>query len=175
MKFQITNRHSGDTQFEAEIDCAADASISTQLGLAVQQARETGATLRDANLRGADLRGADLSGADLSGARLRDDGFKGVPKIQNIHQVVYAAASKEGALDMGCWHTCASTHCRAGWVTTLAGEGGAALEFAMGVPAAAAMIYLASDPGLDKVPNFYASDEVALNDMKRLSEQEAAA
>jgi hypothetical protein len=75
---------------------------------------------------------------------------------------------------MATWHKCETAHCRAGWVTTLAGDGGKALEWMMGPAAAAALIYAASDPTLEKVPNFYATNEEALADMKRLAEQEAA-
>jgi uncharacterized protein YjbI with pentapeptide repeats len=134
----------------------------------------SGANLRDANLRGADLRGADLSGADPSGANLRGANLSGVPAIPNIHQAVYAAASAPNALDMGHWHKCKTTHCRAGWVVTLAGEAGAAMEFCMGTPAAAALIYLRSDPNIERIPDFYAGNEAALADMKRLAELEAA-
>ena len=150
------------------------------------------AVLRDAVLRGADLSGADLSDADLSGAVLRDAVLRDADlsdadlsgavlrdacpvKIESIHQKVYAAASAPDALDMTSWHTCDTTHCRAGWVVTLAGEGGRALEWAMGTPAAAAMIYMASDPTLERVPDFHCSNEMALADMKRLAEAEAAA
>jgi uncharacterized protein YjbI with pentapeptide repeats len=172
----------------------ADLSDADLRGAVLRDADLRGAVLRDADLRGAvlrgavlrdaDLRGADLSGAVLSGAVLRDadlrgadlrGGFDGVPKIANIHQAVYDAASKPAALDMGSWHTCDTTHCRAGWVVTLAGAGGKALEWAMGTPAAAAIIYLASDPKIEKIPNFYASNDAALEDMKRLAEQERAA
>ncbi len=111
---------------------------------------------------------ANLSSADLSGANL-----SGVPVIKNIHQAVYAAASVPGALDMGSWHACGTTHCRAGWLVALAGEAGAAMEWCMGTPAAAAMIYLASDLFIEKIPNFYCGDEAALADMKRLAELEA--
>jgi hypothetical protein len=124
-----------------------------------------GAVLSDAVLRGADLSGADLSGADLSECPV---------KIPNIHKAVYEAASAPQALDMATWHRCETTHCRAGWVVTLAGDAGRALEWAMGTPAAAAMIYLASDPKLEKMPNFYTNNEAAMADMKRLAEQEAA-
>ncbi len=144
MKFEIKNRFSGSVIFAIE---------TASMRLAVEAAVKSGAYLS-----GADLRGADLSG---------------VPKIQNIHQTVYKAASAKGALDMGSWHTCDTTHCRAGWVTHLAGEGGAALEFAMGTAAAASLIYLKSDPKLERIPDFYASNEGALEDMKRLAELEA--
>ena len=126
--------------------------------------------LRGVDLIGADLIGADLTGADLYGAKLPE----GVPVIPDIHRAVYAAASKDGALDMGKWHTCETTHCRAGWVIVLAGEAGKALEKKLGTPAAAALIYYASDPKLERVPDFYDSDKDALADMKRLAEREAA-
>jgi hypothetical protein len=79
---------------------------------------------------------------------------------------------------MGSWHAtdaCGTTHCRAGWVIHLAGDGGRALEYVMGTPAAAAVIYMASDPTLEKVPDFYCGNDAALDDMKRLAEAEAAA
>ncbi|HXF12263.1 MAG TPA: hypothetical protein VN517_03860 [Terriglobales bacterium] len=90
--------------------------------------------------------------------------------IANIHQAVFEAVSKPNALDMGSWHICDTTHCRAGWVVTLAGDAGRAMEWAVGTPAAAAMIYLASDPHLEKVPDFYCSNAEALADMKKLAE-----
>jgi hypothetical protein len=162
-----------------------------------------GADLRDANLRGADLRDANLRGADLSGAVLRDAVLSGavlrdavlsgavlrdadlsgavlsgaldwVPKIPDIHQSVYAAASAPGALNMGNWHICETTHCRAGWVTHLAGDAGRVMDAMMGTDAAAALIYVASDPTLEKVPDFYCSNDAALADMKRLAEEEVA-
>jgi len=127
------------------------------------------ADLRDADLSCTNLRDADLSGADLRDAHLGDADLRGCPvKIKDIHKAIYAAASKDDALDMDSWH-CGTTHCRAGWVVELAGEGGKALEWAMGAPAAAAMIYMASDPKLEKVPDFYASNEDALEDMKSLA------
>lgn len=136
----------------------------------------SGADLRDADLSGADLRGANLSGANLSGAYLSGAYLSECPvKIEGIHQKVYAAASVPDALDMSNWHACDTTHCRAGWVVHLAGDGGRALEWMMWTPAAAAMIYMASDPTLEKVPDFYCSNEEALADMKRLAEAEAAA
>src|SRR5262249_25511822 len=129
----------------------------------------SGAVLRDAVLRDADLSGAVLRDADLSGADLSD-----APKIENIHQKVYAAASAPNALNMGDWHTCDTTHCRAGWVVLLAGDEGSALEDRIGTAAAASLIYLASDPTIEKFPNFYCSNDAALADMKAMAEAEAA-
>ena len=178
-QIEIRNRWTNKVQFVAEITCAPDATIGVKIGLAVRWARRNGAVLRGADLRGADLSGADLRGADLrgavlSGADLRGADLRDAPVILNIHQAIYAAASQPDALDMGDWHKCATTHCRAGWVVTLAGEAGARLESEIGTPAAATMIYLASDPKIDRFPNFYATNADALADMKRLAEQEAA-
>ena len=201
MKFQIKNRWTGDVQFECELSAEiAGMSYGLQLGFAVKKARETGADLSGADLSGAVLRDADLSDADLSGAVLRDAVLRGavlrgavlrdadlsgavlrdadwIPRIANIHQAVYAAASKPNALDMESWHAggnyCGTTHCRAGWVVVLAGEGGRVLEGCYGTPAAAALIYQASDPALERVPDFYCGNGAALEDMKRLADTEA--
>lgn len=51
-----------------------------------------------------------------------------VPIIENIHQKILEAVSVPKAFDMSTWHTCETTHCRAGWVVHLAGEAGKALE-----------------------------------------------
>ena len=163
MKHEILNRYTGKVQFTAEIDCKETDSLYVKIGLAVMWGIKSGAYLRGAYLRDAYLTGAYLRGADLSG----------VPSIPNIHQAVYAAASKPGCFDMSDWHTCETTHCRAGWVVALAGDGGAAMEYCMGTPAAAALIYIKSDPGLEKVPDFYTNNDEALADMKRLAEMEA--
>ena len=175
--------------FESDADLrGADLSGADLRGAVLRGAALSDAVLRDADLSDADLRGADLSGAVLRGAALSGADLRGavlsgavlrgagVPVIKDIHQTVYAAATQPGALDMGNWHnSCGTAHCRAGWVVTLAGDAGRAMEFCMGTPAAAAMIYLASDPKIEKMPNFYTDNGTALADMKRLAEQEAAA
>lgn len=148
IKFEIKSRWFGKVLFEGEY-----ASLKE--------------CLEDAVLSGANLSDADLRGANLSGAVLR-----GVPSIKNIHRTIYEAASKSNALDMSTWHTCETTHCRAGWVVHLAGKAGAAMEFRTGTAAAAALIYLKSDPKLNKIPDFYADNEAAMADMKRLAEAE---
>jgi len=68
------------------------------------------------------------------------------PKIENIHASILAAVEKPGALDMSTWHTCDTTHCRAGWVVTLAGKPGKELEQATSTLFAAMQIYHASSP-----------------------------
>ena len=100
-----------------------------------------------------------------------------LPRIENIHRTVFDAASKDGALEMSSWHAngfCGTTHCRAGWVVHLSGPEGRVLEGVYGTPAAAALIYQASDPALERIPDFYSSNETALADMKRLADDEAA-
>ena len=83
------------------------------------------------------------------------------------------AASAPGALDMSDWHTCRTTHCRAGWVVTLAGDEGRRLEDEIGTAAAAAAIYWASDPSLERIPDFYCDNAAAYADMTRLAERQA--
>ena len=163
-KFDVLNRYTGKVQFTAEITTTPDMLPRVKLGLAIQWGIKNGA-----NLRGADLSDANLIGAYLSGVNLSD-----APKIENIHQKVYAAASQTDALDMGYWHKCETTHCRAGWVTTLAGGEGKALEDRIGTPAAAMLIYLASDPTIEKFPDFYCGNDEALADMKEMADAEAA-
>ena len=96
-----------------------------------------------------------------------------VPKIENIHSVVYEAARLPGALNMSSWHSvCGTAHCRAGWVVTLAGMRGAALEEKVGTPAAAALIYQVSDPKMIYDPCWYGRNAAALADMARLARAE---
>ena len=133
----------------------------------------TGADLTDADLRGADLTGAVLTGADLTRADLTGAVLTGAvgiraPKIANIDAAILACVDgdgKRGDLDMGAWHSCETTHCRAGWAVHLAGEAGYSLEDRIGPAAAGALIYAASRPGTP-VPDFYATNADALSDMR---------
>ena len=117
------------------------------------------AVKKEINLRGADLSGADLGGADLSGA-------KGItaPIIEDLDGRILKAIEAGGKLEMGRWHTCKTTHCRAGWAIHFAGDFGKALEERIGPSAAGALIYWAS---CKCVPNFFASNEEALEDIKK--------
>jgi hypothetical protein len=116
-----------------------------------------------ANLRGADLSGADLSGADLSGADLSE--AIGLPEVQKfaIDEAVFAACSAPNSLEMGSWHTCDTTHCRAGWAVVLHPQG-RELEEKYGTCAAGALIYNACS---GYVPDFYASNEDAMADIQK--------
>ena len=181
ISFDILHRWTGKLVFTAEIEAEDGASRAIKLGLAIRVAVRAKAYLRGADLRGADLRGANLSGADLSGANLsgadlseaylRGAYLSGAPVIDDIHAKVYAAASQPGALDMGSWH-CGTSHCRAGWVVTLAGQPGLDLEAKIGTPAAAMAIYMASDPERwknERLPDFYCDNATALADMARMA------
>ncbi len=123
-----------------------------------------GATMRDA------VRAALVADADLSGANLRDADLSGasVPVVADLDRKMLEAVSKPGALDMGTWHSCSTTHCRAGWAITLAGKEGLELEARLGPAVAGALIYSASTGR--RVPDFYATDEAAMEDIKRCAE-----
>ena len=69
---------------------------------------------------------------------------------------------------MDSWHTCETTHCRAGWVVALAGEAGKKLEEFHNTDLAARLIYAASGYNINPA-RFYDSNETAMADMKRLA------
>ena len=73
---------------------------------------------------------------------------------------------------MSDWHTCETTHCRAGWVVHLAGEKGRELEKETGTCFAAMMIYKYSSHIRVSPTKFYLSNEESIADMKRCAELE---
>jgi hypothetical protein len=73
---------------------------------------------------------------------------------------------------MSTWHTCETTHCRAGWVVMLAGDEGRKLESKTSTLFAAQQIYRASSPIHVSPPRFYETNEVAMNDIKKCAEEE---
>jgi hypothetical protein len=87
-----------------------------------------------------------------------------IPAIDNIDARILAAISGGGSLDMAEWHTCDTTHCRAGWAVHLAGAAGYALEERTTPYLAGRLIYEASRPG--EAPDFFASDEDAMEDLR---------
>ena len=126
-----------------------------------------------ANLRGADLRGADLRGANLSEANPRGADLSGaywgvpIPTVPHLDAAILDAIGEDPTrLNMRNWHTCETTHCRAGWAVTLAGDAGRALEAKTSPYLAGRLIYEASRPGVP-CPNFFASDDDALADITR--------
>jgi hypothetical protein len=77
---------------------------------------------------------------------------------------------------MNDWHhgnVCGTTHCRAGWVTTLAGEEGHKLELASDTCFAAMMIYKYSSPEIKVSPvRFFEDNETAMRDIKKCAAAE---
>ena len=96
-----------------------------------------------------------------------------IPKIKNIHATVLEATSKDGALKIDNWHTCDTTHCRAGWVVTLAGEKGKELEKKTSTLFAAMQIYKVSSPINVPPTRFFGTNEKAMEDIKRCALEES--
>ena len=166
MKFNITHRFTGSVLFEAEIEATEDTPLSIRLGLAVRVAVKARANLADANLAGAYLAGA-----------LKIESEE-IPVIPNIDATILAAIEKSKAagkagLHMDDWHTCGSTHCRAGWAIHLGGAKGAALEKRVGPFMAGCLIYQASRPD-EAPPHFYASTEDAMADIRACAAKQVA-
>jgi hypothetical protein len=76
---------------------------------------------------------------------------------------------------MSDWHTCDTSHCRAGWVVRLAGKEGYELENKTSTQFAAMQIYKVSSPIKVSPPRFFETDEVAMEDIKRCAEEEKVA
>lgn len=127
----------------------------------------TGAYLGNSDLRGVDLSGADLRGAEMSCSDLRGATIPAdVPVVADIDAAILAGIDTGAmSLNMGKWHSCGTKHCRAGAAINLAGAAGYALEARLGPNAAGALIYAAS--GSHPVPDWYASDDEAMADMRR--------
>ncbi|MDE2100915.1 MAG: pentapeptide repeat-containing protein [Patescibacteria group bacterium] len=135
-----------------------------------------GCDFRGANVLGANFRSAALSGADFRGAI----GLPTAPVIPNLdRRILRAIGSKKPRLGTGkgkrlemyTYHTCDTTHCRAGWAIHLAGKAGLELEEKYGSDAAGAFIYATSRHDMP-VPDFYASNEDALADIVKCAAQE---
>ena len=97
-------------------------------------------------------------------------GIEEIPVIQDIHTKVYEAVEDGARLDMVDWYAtsddCDATCCRGGWAILLAGEAGRVMEETFPNVFAASLIYAASDPHLEAIPDFYCSNEEALMDIK---------
>jgi hypothetical protein len=74
---------------------------------------------------------------------------------------------------MSQWHTCDTTHCRAGWVVFLAGEEGKNLENKTSTLFAAMQIYKASSSIKVSPARFYEDNKKAMSDMERCAKEEA--
>ena len=67
---------------------------------------------------------------------------------------------------MDRWHTCNTTHCRAGWVIHLAGKAGYLLEKETSTAFAAMMIYKNSSLIVPMFNDFHVTDEEALKNIE---------
>ena len=144
----------------AHEQCLADPATGQRANLSganLDYANLFYANLDYANLNGASLNGASLVGASLNGASL--NGALGLAIATDAPQRLRAAAAaalQEGALEMGGWHSCDTTHCLGGWLIYQAGELGRLLEDAVGPEIAGLML-----GGAEAHYHFYDSNEVA--------------
>ena len=98
-----------------------------------------------------------------------------IPQIEGIHSAVLQAVNQNG-IEMSSWHSeCGTTHCRAGWVVTLAGEAGKELERKTDTAFAAMCIYNKSSSIKVALWQFYVNNNLAMDDIKRCAEEEKAA
>ena len=188
-----------DTPQRVKLGLAIKVAVKARANLS--GANLSGANLSDANLSGANLSDADLSDADLSYANLSDAGLSRtglsranlsganlsrtnlsdtikidpseIPIIPQIDAKILAAIEAGGALNMDAWHTCETTHCRAGWAVHLAGKAGYDLQDKVGPQRAGAMIYRASRPG-KPAPWFFDTNEHALADIRKCAAEQLA-
>jgi hypothetical protein len=75
---------------------------------------------------------------------------------------------------MSTWHTCETTHCRAGWVEVLAGKEGKELANKTSTSFAAMVIYDKSSSIKVSPVQFYVSNEEAMKDIRRCEKEERA-
>jgi hypothetical protein len=96
--------------------------------------------------------------------------------VEKIHTKLYETIKPNGhnnKLNMADWHTCDTTHCRAGWIVHLAGEQGYELEKKTSTQFAAMQIYKASSPIRVSPVRFFETNEIAMEDIKRCAEEES--
>jgi hypothetical protein len=178
----------------------ADLAGADLAGADLADANLAGANLAGADLARANLAGANLAGARHTPAGVtatdpptpykraaneeerkarqhaRMLAFRArhpeVPVVEGLDARILAIVEKDPkALDMSTWHSCETTHCRAGWAIHLAGEAGYALEKQTNAQHAGAMIYRAS---AGRVPHFFATNERAMEDLRRCAEEQRA-
>lgn len=95
-----------------------------------------------------------------------------VPVVNDIHSKIMDAVSNPGSLKMNDWHTCDTTHCRAGWAVHLAGPEGYALEKKTSTQFAAMMIFKKSSTIKVSPVRFFEDNKTAMEDIKRCAELE---
>ena len=73
---------------------------------------------------------------------------------------------------MQTWHTCDTTHCRAGWAITLAGKEGKELEKKTSSLFAGMVIFNKSSDIKVHLHRFFDSNKYAMDDIKKCAELE---
>ena len=91
--------------------------------------------------------------------------------VPNLNQRVYEAVQGDGALNTSSWHSCETTHCWAGWIVTLAGQAGKALERQTSTEFAAMKIYHNSTGERISPVYFYFGNVEAMAKIKELAEK----
>jgi hypothetical protein len=85
-------------------------------------------------------------------------------KIDDLDVKVLSQIEEKGnALDMDSWHTCKTTHCRAGWEVIIHPQG-LELEKYFGTWMAASVIHKAAT---GRNVNYYATNRQTMNDLRR--------
>jgi hypothetical protein len=111
---------------------------------------------------------AARAAARMERYRKRNPDVPVVPALdRRILEVIEAG---KGELNMSAWHSCETTHCRAGWAIQLAGAAGKKLEEEHGPHQAGRMIYLAST---GRAPHFFATNERAMEDIRARAAEQA--
>jgi hypothetical protein len=105
--------------------------------------------------------GLDISaGKSVHAPVLREIAGHALPDLQTatarVRDVAAAALVSTSALDMSTWHTCATTHCIAGWAIHQAGAEGYKLEKATSPDAAGAILL-----GIDAAHHFHEDNKTA--------------
>ena len=169
--FQLTNL------FEAELEDAdlreADFRNSNLREACLSFAMLNRADFRCSTLGGADFVGAAIEGAHLEGAIINDAfGLPTAPKIENIdRKLLEVLNADKHFLDVKSCYTHETTLGRLGWYIKIAEKEGQSLERNYGRSVAGALIFHASYPN-KRIPDWYASDEQALEDIRRNAYEE---
>jgi hypothetical protein len=96
-----------------------------------------------------------------------------IPVVENIHSKILEAVTAEGnSINMSSWHSCDTTHCRAGWAVHIAGKEGYELESQTSTQFAAMQIFKASSDVKVSPVRFFESDKEAMADIVRCAELE---
>jgi hypothetical protein len=91
--------------------------------------------------------------------------IEGVPVVPDLPRRVLEAVNEGENLDMSDWHTCDTTHCRAGWHIHLAGDAGYKFARRHSSDIAGSLIYAASCPGRP-IPDFFCTNAEAMASIK---------